>query len=51
MGEKGNAYKVLVKNPNRKDPLEKVRRRCEDNIKIEFEVMGWKDVEWIHLAG
>jgi hypothetical protein len=34
MGEKRNAYRILVGNPERKRPLGRPRRRRVDNIKI-----------------
>jgi len=30
--------------------LEGCRRRWEDNIKMDLEVVGWKHVEWLHLV-
>jgi hypothetical protein len=32
-----------------KIPLERPRRKWEDNIKIELREVGWEDVDWIHL--
>jgi hypothetical protein len=34
MGEKRNAYKILVVKPEGKRPLGRPRRRWENNIKI-----------------
>jgi hypothetical protein len=39
VGEKRNAYRVLV--GKQKEPLGSPRRRWEDNIKMDFRVMGW----------
>jgi hypothetical protein len=36
MGEKTNAYKVLMETPEGKRPLEKSRRSWEDNIKTHL---------------
>jgi hypothetical protein len=36
MGEKRNAYRILVRKPERKIPLIRPRRRCMDNIKMDF---------------
>jgi hypothetical protein len=34
MGEKRNAYRILVETPEGNRPLERPRRRWEDNIKM-----------------
>jgi hypothetical protein len=34
-GEKKNAYRILVGKPKGKRPLEGLRRRCVDNIKMD----------------
>jgi hypothetical protein len=36
MGEKRNAYRILLGNPEGQRPLGRPRRRWEDNIKIDF---------------
>jgi hypothetical protein len=41
MGEKRNAYRILVGNPAGKRPLGRPRRRWVDNIKIDL-----RDIEW-----
>jgi hypothetical protein len=46
----GNAYKVLVGNPEGKRPLGGPRRRWEDNIKIDLREVGFRGVDCIHLA-
>jgi hypothetical protein len=35
-GEKRNAYRILVRKPERKRPLGRPRRRWVDNIKIDL---------------
>jgi hypothetical protein len=50
MGEKRNAYRLLVGNPEGKRPLGRPRRRWVDNIKIDLGEVGWGDVDWIGLA-
>jgi hypothetical protein len=40
MGEKRNAYRILVGKPEGKTPLEKPRRRWVDNIKMDLREMG-----------
>jgi hypothetical protein len=37
MGEKINAWRVLVRKPEGKKPLERHRRKWEDNIKINLQ--------------
>jgi hypothetical protein len=41
---------ILVGNPGGKRPLERTRRRGEDNIKMDLREIGWGDMDWIDLA-
>jgi hypothetical protein len=41
MGEKRNAYKILVGNPEGKRPLGRPKRRWVDNIKMDLREIGW----------
>jgi hypothetical protein len=41
MGEKRNAYRILVENPEEKRPLGRPRHRWVDNIKIDLREIGW----------
>jgi hypothetical protein len=50
MGEKRNAYRLLVGKPEGKRPLGRPRRRWVDNIRMELREVGWGDVDWIGLA-
>jgi hypothetical protein len=50
MGEKKNAYRLLVGKPEGKRPLGRPRRRRVDNIKIDLLEIGWGGVDWIGLA-
>jgi hypothetical protein len=50
MGEKRNAYRLLVGKPEGKRPLERPRRRWVDNIMMDLGEVGWGDVDWIGLA-
>jgi hypothetical protein len=50
MGEKRNAYRLVVRNPEEKRPLGKPRRRCTDNIKMYLLEKRLGDVDWIGLA-
>jgi hypothetical protein len=45
MGEKTNAYRLLVGKPDGRRPLGRPRRRWLDNIR-----MKWSDVGWIGLG-
>jgi hypothetical protein len=50
MGEKRNAYRLLVGKPEGKRPLERPRRKWVDNIKMDLLEIGWGGVDWIGLA-
>jgi hypothetical protein len=50
MGEKRNAYSLLVGKPEGKRPLGRARRRWVDNIRMDIGEVGWGDVDWIGLA-
>jgi hypothetical protein len=49
MGEKRNAYKLLVGKPEGKRPLGRPRRRWVD-IRTDLGEVGWSDVDWIGPA-
>jgi hypothetical protein len=49
-GEKRNAYRLLMGNPEGKRPLGRPRRRWVDNIRMDLGEVGWDDVDWIRLA-
>jgi hypothetical protein len=40
MGERRVAYKILVEKPEGKSPLGKLRRKREDNIKVDLQEVG-----------
>jgi hypothetical protein len=50
MGEKRNAYILLVEKPEEKRPLGRPKHRWVDNITMDLEEVGWGDVDWIDLA-
>ena len=43
-------YRVLVRKPEGRRPLERPRSRWEDNIKIELQDVGCGGMDWIELA-
>jgi hypothetical protein len=50
LGEKRNAYRLLVGKPEGKRPLLRARRRCVDNSRMDLGEVEWGDVDWIGLA-
>jgi hypothetical protein len=50
MGEKSNAYRLLVEKPERMRALARPERRWLDNIRMDLVEVGWSDVDWIGLA-
>jgi hypothetical protein len=50
MGEKRNAYRILVGQPEGKRPLGKPRSRWVDNIKMDIIEIEWDGVNWIDMA-
>jgi hypothetical protein len=50
MGEKMNAYRIVVGNPEGKRPLGRLRRRWVDNIKMDLREISWDGMDWVDLA-
>jgi hypothetical protein len=50
MGEKRNAYRILLGKPEGKRSLGRPRYRLEGNIKIDLREIGWGGMDWIDLA-
>jgi hypothetical protein len=47
MGEKRNAYRLLLGKPEGKRSLGRPRHRWVDNIRMDFGEVGWGDVDWM----
>jgi hypothetical protein len=45
------AYRILVRKPEGKTPLERPRRRWEDNIKMElrYDAVIWSGLIWLRI--
>ena len=50
MGERRGMYSVLVRKPEGKGPMGRLRRRWEDNIKMDLQEVGCGGMDWIELA-
>jgi hypothetical protein len=50
MGEKRNAYRILVGKPEGKTLLGRPRRRWVYNIKLDLREIEWDDMDWISLV-
>jgi hypothetical protein len=49
-GEERGVHRVLVGKPVGKKPLEKPRRRRDDNIKMDFQDVGGGRRDWMELS-
>jgi hypothetical protein len=50
MGEKKNAYRILVGKPEEKRPLGRPYRRCVDSIRMSLREIGWGGMDWIDMT-
>jgi len=50
MGEKINPFGVLVRKPERKGPLGRLRHKWNNDINIYFKENGFRMCEWVNLA-
>jgi hypothetical protein len=46
MGEKSNAYRLLVATPEGRRSLGRPRYRWVDNIRMYLVEVEWRDVDW-----
>jgi hypothetical protein len=44
------SYRVFVGRHEGKGQLRRTRRRYGNNIKMEFQGVGWRGMDWIALA-
>jgi hypothetical protein len=49
MGE-GGAYRILVGRPQERRPFGIPRHIWEDNIKMDLQEVGWRDMDWIEMV-
>jgi hypothetical protein len=50
MGEERGVHGALVGKPEGRRPLGRLRRRWEDNIKMDLQKVGGGRVDWMELA-
>jgi hypothetical protein len=50
MVDRRGAYMVLVKRPQERRPLERPRRRWDNNIKMDLLQVARKGMDWIAVA-
>lgn len=50
MGEKTDAYKILVGTPEGKRPVGNSGHRWKNNIKVDLKEVGWWGMDWINLT-
>jgi hypothetical protein len=50
LGEKRNAYRLLIRKSEGRRPLQRPKCRWVDNIRMDLGYVGWGDMDWIGLA-
>ena len=50
MRERTGVHRVVVGKPEGRRPLGRPRRRWEDNIKMDLQVVGCVGRDWVELA-
>jgi hypothetical protein len=43
-------YLEFVEKPEEKRPLGRTTHRFDYNVKMDHEIIGWNDMDWIYLA-
>ena len=49
-GERRGVYRVLLGKPEGKRTLGRPRSRWNDNIMMDLQEVGWREMDWIYLA-
>jgi hypothetical protein len=49
LGERRGVYRVLMGKPEGRRPLERPRRRWEDDIKMDLQDVGCGGMDWIEF--
>jgi hypothetical protein len=49
-GERIGVYRVLVGKPERQGRCVRQMRRWEDNITVDLQEVGYRDMDWFELA-
>jgi hypothetical protein len=50
MGNRRNVYRVLAGKPEGKRSLRRLKRRWQDNIKMDLQKVGCRCMGWIDMA-
>jgi len=50
LGVSRGVYRILVGKPEGKSPLERSRRKWEDNVKIDLQEVGCGGMDWIDMG-
>ena len=50
IGDRRGVFRLLVRKPKGKRPHERHRRRWEDDIKMDLQVVGCWGMDWVELA-
>jgi hypothetical protein len=49
IGEKRNAYTILMGKPEGKRPLQRPKHMWMDSIRMDLSEIGWDGVDWIDV--